>query len=195
MYPNRIARGDGSTFSREKGRRSAMPASSGFKGSCNYRSKPSHKHALCFKFLRESGGGPLPLGGAGRSSWCSLHNTHIHNNADCRAQQQQRGNGSGHNRDNNSGNGNRRHHGDGSNTGRQNGSHSQRHVFAYSHCPCPGCSGYFPVYSGCCSACSSYLLHCLLRFLPRLLLRRTSSSHLHRALAFRSSQAPLLRAH
>ena len=38
------------------------------------------------------------------------------------------------------------------------------------------------------------VLHRLLRLLPMLILRRTSSSRLHRALAFRPSQAPLLRA-
>ena len=45
MYANRITRGDGSTFSREKGRESAMTASSGFKGSCDYCSKPGRKQA------------------------------------------------------------------------------------------------------------------------------------------------------
>ena len=100
-----------------------MTASSGFKGSCDCCRKPGHKQAQCFKFLRESGGGPLPSSGAGRSSWCSLHNTHLHDNTNYRAQQQHRGNGngSGYNHgNNNSGNGNRRHHGDDSNTGRAN---------------------------------------------------------------------------
>ena len=68
MYANRVARGDGSTFSRKKGRQSAMTASLGLKGSCDYCSKPGHKQAQCFKFLLESGGGPLPSSGAGRSS-------------------------------------------------------------------------------------------------------------------------------
>ena len=68
MYANRVARGDGLTFSLEKGRESAITVSSGFKGSCDYCSKPGHKQAQCFKFLRESGGGPLPSSGAGRSS-------------------------------------------------------------------------------------------------------------------------------
>ena len=121
IYANRVARCDGSTFLREKGRQSAMTASSGFNGSCDYRSKPGHKQAQCFKFLRESGGGPLSSSGTGRSSWSSLYNTHLHDNADCRAQQQHcsSSSGSGYNcGNNNSGNGNRRHHGDGSNTGR-----------------------------------------------------------------------------
>ena len=64
IYANRIARGDGSTFSRGKGRQSAMTTSSGFK-------KPGHKKAQCFKFMCESGAGPLPSSGAGRSSGCS----------------------------------------------------------------------------------------------------------------------------
>ena len=80
MYANHVARGDGSTFSREKGRESAMTVSSGFKGSCDYCSKIRHKQAQCFKFLRESGRGPLPLRGAGRISWCGLYNTHLHDN-------------------------------------------------------------------------------------------------------------------
>ena len=67
-YANSVARGDGSTFSREKGCQSAMMASSGFKGSCDCCSIPGHKQAQCFKFLRESGGGSLPSNGAGRSS-------------------------------------------------------------------------------------------------------------------------------
>ena len=121
MYANCVARGEGSTFSREKRRESAMTASSGFKGSCDCCSKPDHKQAQCFKFISESGKGPLPSSGAGKSGWCSLHSTHLHDNADCRAQQQQRGNGngSGYNRGNKN-NGNRRPHGDGSNTGRAN---------------------------------------------------------------------------
>ena len=123
MYrQTRLAR-CGSTYSREKGRQSAMKASSGLKRSCDYCSKPSHKHAQYFKVLRESGGRPLTSSGAGRSSWCSLHSTHLHDNADCHAQQQHRGNGngSGYSRgNNNSGIGNIRHHGDGSNTGRAN---------------------------------------------------------------------------
>ncbi|CAM9942141.1 unnamed protein product, partial [Ascophyllum nodosum] len=57
MYANRVARGDGSTFSREKERQSAMTAALGFKGSCDYCSKPGHKHTECLQFLRESGGG------------------------------------------------------------------------------------------------------------------------------------------
>ena len=57
MYANRVARGDSSTFLREKGRQSAMTASSWFKGSCNYYSTPGHKQAEWFQFLRESGGG------------------------------------------------------------------------------------------------------------------------------------------
>ena len=99
-----------------------MTSSSEFKGSCDYYSKPGHKQAQCFKCLREFGGGPLASSGAGRSSWCSLHNTHLHDNADCRfQQQQQRGNGncSDYNRGYNNYD-NRRHRGDGSNTGRAN---------------------------------------------------------------------------
>ena len=122
LNANCVARGDGSTFLREKGRQSDMTVSSGFKGSCDCCSKPGHIQAQCFIFLRESGGGPLPSSGAERGSWCSLHNTHLHDNAECRAQQQQRGNsnGSGYNRGNDSDSGNRRRHGDDSNTGRAN---------------------------------------------------------------------------
>ena len=68
LYPNRVARGDGSTFSREKGRQSAMTVSSGFTGSCNYCKKPGLKQFQCFKFLRDFGGGPSPSSGAGKSS-------------------------------------------------------------------------------------------------------------------------------
>ena len=121
MFPNRVAHGDGSTFSREKRYQSAMMASSGFKGSCDNYSKPGHKEAQCFKYLYESGGGPLHSSGAGRSSRCSLHNTHLHDNVDCHAQKQQRGNGSGYNSgNNNSGIGNRRRYDDDSNTSRAN---------------------------------------------------------------------------
>ena len=60
MYANGVARGDGSTFSREKGRQSAMMASSGLKKSCDYCSKPGLKQAQCFILLCEPGGGPLP---------------------------------------------------------------------------------------------------------------------------------------
>ena len=121
MYVNRVARSDGSTFSREKGHQSAMSASSGFEGSRDCCSRPGHKQAQCFELLRESGEGELPSRGAGRRSWCGLHNTHLNDNANCRTQQQQRGNGSGsgsgNNRGNNSrGNSNRRRHGDGFNT-------------------------------------------------------------------------------
>ena len=123
MYANRVARDDGSTFLRGKGRESAMTLPSGFKGSYENCNTHSHKKDQGFKFLRESGGRPLLLSGAGRKSWCSLHNTPLYDNADCRAQQQQRGNGggSGYTRgNNNSGNSNRRRHGSGSNTGRVN---------------------------------------------------------------------------
>ena len=58
MYATRAARGEDSTFSREKGRESAMTPCSGFKGSCDYCNKPGHKKSQCFKFLHESGGGP-----------------------------------------------------------------------------------------------------------------------------------------
>ena len=96
-----------------------MTACSSFKGTCDYCNKPRHKKAQCFKFLRESGGRSLPSSGVGKSSSYSLHNTHLHDNGDCRAQQQQRGNGggSGYARgNNNSGNVNRRRHGGSSNT-------------------------------------------------------------------------------
>ena len=59
-YVNHVTQGDGSTFSRGKGRESAMAASSGFKRSCGYCNKAGHKKAQCFKFLRESDRGPLP---------------------------------------------------------------------------------------------------------------------------------------
>ena len=122
MYANRVARGDGSTFLRGKERESAMMASSGFKGGRVYCNTSGHKTAQCFKTLCKSGGGPLPSRDSERS-WCSLHNTHLHYNANCRVQQQQRGNGgsSGNIRGNyDLGNGNRRRHGSGSNTGRAN---------------------------------------------------------------------------
>ena len=86
MYTNRVTRGDGSTFSCGKGRESSMTTSSSFKGRCDERNTPGHKKARCFKFLREYGGVVLPSSGAARSGWCSLHNTHLHDNADCRAQ-------------------------------------------------------------------------------------------------------------
>ena len=60
MYANGVARGDGSTFPREKGCQSAMMASSGLKKSCDYCSKPGLKQAQYFILFCESGRGPLP---------------------------------------------------------------------------------------------------------------------------------------
>ena len=123
MYANRVARGGGSTFSRGKERKSDMAAALGFKRSCNYFNNPGHKKTQCFKFLRESDRGSLPSSRPARNSWYSLHNTDLHDNANCLAQQQQRGNGGGggySRSSNNRGNGNRRRHGGGSNTGRAN---------------------------------------------------------------------------
>ena len=94
MYANHVARGDGSMSLRRQGRESAMTASSGFKGTCDYCSKPGHNQAQRFK-LCEAGVELLPSSGTGRSGWVSLHNTHLHDNTDCRAQQQQRSNDGG----------------------------------------------------------------------------------------------------
>ena len=72
-----------------------MTVPSGFKGSCDYYNKPGHKKVKCFKFLRESVGASSSSSGAARSTWCSFHNTNLHENAGFRLQQQQRANGWG----------------------------------------------------------------------------------------------------
>ena len=179
-----------------------MTASSSFRGSCDYCNKPGQKKAQSFKFLRESSEKQLPSSGAGRSSWCSLHNTHLHDNADCRAQKQQRGNGgvSGYNRgNNNNGNSNRQRHDGGSNTGRANTVVTVNRTSSATIIA--------PVSANPVAAPSDPVAACLLHLLPRLfqlisrllqllsglLLCRTSSNRLHRASATRFSQAPLLR--
>ena len=123
MYANCVARVDGTTFLHRKGRESAVTASSGFKGSCDHCHKPGHKKAQSFKFPCESAEESLSSIDALRSSWGSLHNTHLHDIADCHAQPQQRGNGGdgGYTRGNNNrGIGSRRRHGGDYNTGRAN---------------------------------------------------------------------------
>ena len=123
IYANHVVRGDCSTFSRGKGRESAITTCSGFKGSCVYYNKPGHKKAQYSKFLRESGGGSSPSSGSARITWCTLQNTKLHDNADFGTQQQQRSNGggSGNTRGNNNhGNGNGHRHSGVSKTGRAN---------------------------------------------------------------------------
>ena len=161
MYANRVACGDCSTFSREKGRESAMTASSGFKGSCDYCTKPGHKQAQCFTFFCESGGGPLPSSGAGEAVgvvcitpiFTTTLTATLSSNTVATAtavatqpwqpQQRQRQQTPS-----------RRRLGHGPS---QHDSRCQRHVFAYSNRPCPDFSDcYCPIYSGCCPACSIY---------------------------------------
>ena len=176
MYAIRVDRGKGPMLSHEKGRQSALTASSCLKGSCGYCIKPSREQAHCYKFLRKSGAGPLPFRATREEAFVGVCKTlNLHNHAECGAQQQQRGNGgtSGYNCGNdNSGNGIRRRHSDGSNTGQANtvvtvnGMSSLTVIAPVSAAP---------------------VLPRLLQLSPRLLLRRTLSSHLHRSLATRSS--------
>ena len=86
------------------------------KGSCDYLNKPSEPQFSCNIFLRESGKESFSSSGAARITWCSQPNTDLHNNADCRTQQQQRGNGRGGGINNRNNNVNRRCHGGGFNT-------------------------------------------------------------------------------
>ena len=113
-----------------------------------------------------------------------FQNTGFHDNANCRAQPQQRGN----TRDNNNREiGNRRNHGGGSNTGHANT------VVAANGTSSP--SVIIPARLLRLLPHLLRLLLCLLRLLLILLLRRTTpSSRLRRASATRSSQAQVLRA-
>ena len=56
MYANRVARGDGTTFSRGKERRSAITTYLGFKESCDYCHKPGHKKIKSFNFCASLAG-------------------------------------------------------------------------------------------------------------------------------------------
>ena len=92
MYANRVARGSGSTFLHGKGRESTMRMSLGFTGSLDYRNRLGYRKDQFFQILHEFGEGSLPSSGTERRSWCSLHNTDLHENTDCHAQHQQHGN-------------------------------------------------------------------------------------------------------
>ena len=86
MYANHLTSGGHTTLSRGKGCKSALTASSGLQGSCDYCNRFGHKKTQCLKFQRESGRGSSPSIGATRNNCCKLRNTDLHDNADCRAQ-------------------------------------------------------------------------------------------------------------
>ena len=155
--------------------------------------------------MRESGGGKLHSNTAGKISWCSLHNTHLHKFTECHAQEQQRGNGEAAATsvattivaaatDAVTGGG--------SNTGRANTAVTDNDTSLPTViAPAPAAPATARVTTSVTAPpalvtalLASVTAH-LLRSLPRLLLRCTTlSSHLHRTLATRSSRAPLLRA-
>lgn len=91
MYANRVVRNGSSRPA--KGREStmvAMVASAVTHGKfmCHYCGKFGHRIKYCFK-LRDKMGSESPVNRKG--DWCSVHNTSLHNNSDCRIQQNHNG--------------------------------------------------------------------------------------------------------
>ena len=131
MYANDVARGGGSTVSRGKGRKSAIPVSPGLMKRGGFCSKPGHKRPSASNFCVSLSECHYLSSGATRRIWCNLHNTNLYENADCRVQRKQGGNGGGGG--NGRGNSNRSNNKSGPS---QHGSHRQWYICDNSHRPC-----------------------------------------------------------
>ena len=100
MHANRLAKHG--PLRKQKGRESAMVAIPSKKGKCHICNKAGHWAKDCY-----SRNNSTTKHSKKSSSWCSLHKTHLHDNSECRNQQQKL---NGNNRNTRNGQNNGQHH-------------------------------------------------------------------------------------
>ena len=102
MHANRIAKHGPSR--KQKGRESAMVTTFNKKGKCHVCNKTGHWARDCYYRKRS-----MKNTSKASKKWYSLHKAHLHDNSECRSQQQQLNGNNGNNRNNRNGQKNSQH--------------------------------------------------------------------------------------